>query len=129
MKTTVRLASPADVSTYLEYNASTLMNMFDRDIAEYPSLRTLAVDVNNKPSLFVPFHPCLVIESLAHRPGISARENALCISRADQQIAEYAKAYGMSELWFMCRDGSLIEAAQKRGYEVVKSSVLRRKVV
>lgn len=128
MKATVRLASPADVDTYLGYTLTTPLNLFDPAIGKYPLLQTLAVDVNDKPSLYVPFHPVIVIESLAHRPDIPARENAYCIYKADQQIEEYARQCGVAETWWMCRDDSLIKAAQRRGYEVVKSAVLRKKI-
>lgn len=129
MKASVRMASPADTDTYLEYTKSTKDNLFDPEIASYPSLRTLAVDVDGKPSLYVPFHPILVIESLSHRPDTTLRENAYAIKKAGDLVEEVAQHYGMAEVWWMCKDESLIKAAQHHGYELVKTPVLRKKVL
>lgn len=129
MKSLVRLATQEDVPTYLEYTRTTPDNLFDPDISGYPSLRTLAVEVNGRPSLYAPFHPVIVIESLAHRPNTTARENALCIYRADKVIEDHARHYGIAEVHWQCADSSLIETAQRYGYTLVKTAVLKKKIL
>jgi hypothetical protein len=128
MKVTVRLAEEKDVEQFLDWSKNTPNNLFDPKIANYPSLRTLAVDVNGEPADFIPFHPCMVVESIAHRPGISPRLHALVLARAQQALEKLAQSYQMAEVWWMCADESLIKAAQARGYEVVQTTVLRKKV-
>lgn len=128
MKVTVRLAEEKDAVQFCEWERSTENNGFDPSIAQYPSLRTLVSEIDGEPALYTPFHPVIVVESLGHKPGITPRQNAISIYRADQEIEKLARSYGMAEVWWMCADQSLIKAAQVRGYEVVQTTVLRKKV-
>lgn len=128
MKVTVRIAEEKDAEQFVEWEQRTENNGFDPTIAQYPSLRTLVSEIDGEPALYTPFHPVIVVESLGHRPGITPRQNAISIYRADQAIEQLARSYGMAEVWWMCSDESLIKAAQSRGYEVVKTTVLRKKV-
>ena len=128
MKVTVRLLEEKDIPQFCEWEVATENNGFDPSIAQYPSLRTLVSEIDGEPALYTPFHPVLVVESLGHRPGITPRHNAIAIYRADQVIEKIAQSYKMAEVWWMCSDESLIKAAQARGYEVVKTKVLRKKV-
>lgn len=107
---------------------STEKNLFDPAISKYPSLRTLAVEIDTKPAVYVPFHPVLMVESIAHKPNISPRENAYALSKIQATLDATAKAYGIAEIYWMCADKSLIDIAQRYGYEVVNVPVLRKKV-
>ena len=129
LKTTVRLAGAEDAPKAAEWMLSTPLNMFDPAIAKYPSLRTLAVDINDEPALYVPFHPVLVVESLAHAADVNPRRNAYALLQVQKALDEIARTYGMSELYWMCQDESLINLAVRHGdYKPVKSTVLRKKV-
>lgn len=128
MKVTVRLAEAKDAVQFVDWENQTENNGFDPNIVTYPSLRTLVSEIDGEPALYTPFHPVMVVESLGHRPGISPRHNAISIYRADQAIEKLARHYNMAEIWWMCSDATLIKAAQARGYEVVKTAVLRKKV-
>jgi hypothetical protein len=129
MKTEVRLAQPSEAEQFLAWMNNTPKNMFDPDIANYPSLRTMAVDVNDAPVLYVPFHPVLCVESLAHKPDIEPKENAYALRKVQNTLESLAKTYGMSEIFWMCQDESLIKFAERHGYSVIKSTVLRKKVI
>jgi hypothetical protein len=128
MKAEVRLASPTDVAKASEFIHNTPNNLLDPGIVDYPSLRVLAVDVNEDPKVFAPIHPVLVVESLAHSPGITPRENAYALRKLQDALEATAKVYGISEIWWMCADPTLIELAARHGYEEVKTKVLRKKV-
>lgn len=128
MKVTVRLATEKDAEEFLKWESTTPKNLFDPAIAQYPSLRTLVSEIDGEPALYTPFHPVIVVESLGHRPGLSPRHNAIAIYRADQAIEQLARDYKMAEIWWMCADETLIKAAQARGYEVVQTKVLRKRV-
>jgi hypothetical protein len=129
MKAVVRLAVEDEAPQFCEWMTTTKDNLFDPDIAKYPSLRTLAIDVDGSPAVYIPFHPVMVIESLAHRPEITNRENAVALIRGEAVVEKLARMYGMSEIYWMCKDESLIGFAQRYGYEVVDCKVLRKKLV
>jgi hypothetical protein len=128
LKTEVRLADAKDVPQFVEWIANTPNNLFDPDIARYKNLRTLAVEQDGKPVLYVPTHPVLMLESLAHSPDLSPKENARAIKAAHDALLDIAKAYGMAEIVWGCEDQSLINLAVRRGYEVLPYKVLRMKV-
>lgn len=128
MKAEVRLASEKDVPTLSEWAYSTKNNLLDPKIAEYPNLRVLAADVNGEPALYVPFHPVMIVESLAIRPGSTPKENAYALRKIQDALEKFANVYGMAEIWWQCADDSLIKLAEHHGYEVVTTKVLRKKV-
>ena len=128
MKISCRFAEPAEATQFIEWMTSTNNNLFDPSIVKYPSLRTVVVEKDGEPQTYVPFHPVLVLESLAQRPGLTPRENAVGLRRLQDTIESTAKQYGMAEVWWMCADKDLIHFAQQHGYEVIKTAVLRKKV-
>lgn len=128
MKTQVTLATAEDAPLFTKWITNTPLNMFDPDIAKYPSLRTLRIDVDGKPTLYVPFHPVFMVESLAHAPDVSPRQNAYALAKFHYTIEDLARTYGIAETYWMCRDQSLIKFAERHGYELVTCSVLRKKV-
>jgi hypothetical protein len=129
MKTTVRLASESDAQNFVEWEQSTPNNLFDPSIVEYPNLRTLAVDIDGEPSSYVPFHPVLAVESIGHRPDVTARGHAYVFSKVQKALDEVARKYGLAEIWWQCSDPTLVKLAQRHGYEVLSSAVTLRKKV
>lgn len=128
MKAQVRLAVEKDAEKFVDFVLTTPKNLFDPGIAKYPSLRTLAVDINGEPSVFIPFHPVFMVESIAHKKDISPRENVYALSKFQNTLEELAKVYGIAEIYWLCADKSLIDIAQRYDYEVVQVPVLRKKL-
>lgn len=118
MKVEARLATTEDAPKFVEWTQTTADNMFDRDISGYPSLRTLAIDKDGRTDLYVPFHPVLMVESLAHRPGIERKDNARALRKFQDTAEELAKGYGMAEIYWLCKDETLINFSERHGYEV-----------
>jgi hypothetical protein len=128
LKVEVRLATEKDAEKFVEWEAVTTDNLWDPTIAGYPNLRTLAVDIDGEPAVYVPFHPVFVVESLGHKPGITPRENAYALRKVQNALEDLARQYGIAECWWMCADASLMEFVKRHGYEVVQTHVLRKKV-
>lgn len=128
MQTTVRLADAKDSEKFVEWQYATPDNLFDSRIVDYPSLRTLAVEQDGETLTYVPFHPVIVVESLAHKPEISPKQNAVALRKAQDELEAIARGYGMAEVWWMCADESLIRFAARHGYEVVPTKVLRKRI-
>jgi hypothetical protein len=51
------------------------------------------------------------------------------LRKVQNTLESLAKTYGMSEIFWMCQDESLIKFAERHGYSVIKSTVLRKKVI
>jgi hypothetical protein len=129
MKTTVRLANESDAQNFVGWQTGTRLNLFDPAIATYPSLRTLAVDIDGSPVSYVPFHPVMAVESIGHKPDLTPRENAYALRKVQDALEDVARTYGMAEIWWQCSDPTLIEFAKRHGYEVLTSAVTLRKKV
>jgi hypothetical protein len=128
MKASVSLATPSDAEQFTDWQMSTADNLFDPAIATYPSLRTLRVDIEKEPVLFCPFHPVFVVESLAHRPGVTKITTVRALLCIQDILETLAKKYGIAEIWWMGGDEKFNAHAQKYGYELVTTAVLRKKV-
>jgi hypothetical protein len=128
MKTLVTLAQPSDAALAAEWMTTTKDNLFDPEVLTYSSLRILKASVNDEPAVFLPMQPVFVLESLAHRPNITPRENAYCLRKLQDQIEETARAYGIREVYWVCRDESLINFSERHGYEKMPGTLMRKKV-
>ena len=127
MKVTCRLAEEKDAPLCAEWLQSTPKNLLDPDIAKYRNLRTLAIE-EEEPVLFVPSHPVLLVESLAHKPGISPMQNARALRKAQDVLEAMARHYGMAEIYWQCADETLIKFAERHGYTVITTKFLKKKV-
>lgn len=128
MKISVTLAQPSDAALASEWMTSTKDNLFDSEILTYPSLRILKASVNGEPSAFLPMQPVFVLESIAHRPDITPRENAYCLRKLQDQIEETARSYGIREVYWVCRDESLINFSEHHGYRKMPGTLMRMKI-
>ena len=128
MKVFVEAAVPEDAEEFCRWMASTPLNLFDPGIATYPGLRTLKATINGGAAVYCPVHPVLCVESLAHRPDITPRQNAYALSKIQEALEKLAGSYGIREILWMCADESLIRLAKSRGYEEITVKVLRKKL-
>jgi hypothetical protein len=127
LKVNVRLSEERDISQFVEWELSTANNDFDPAIAQYPSLRTLVVEIDGEPAVYAPFQPVVALESLGQRPGMSKLRSALALRHVQDTLEAVSRHYGMSEIWFQSSDEDLVKFAEKHGYEVLKNSVTLRK--
>lgn len=128
MKTQVSLASPEDAAQASEWLLNTPDNLLDPAVISYPNLRTLKVEVDGESVLYVPFHPVFCLESLGVKPGVSPRKLAYALRKAQDALEELAKAYGISEIMWACKDPSTINFSRRHGYSPMPGEVLRKKV-
>lgn len=128
MKTQVSLASPEDAAQASEWLLNTPDNLLDPAVISYPNLRTLKVDVDGEPVLYVPFHPVFCLESLGVKPGVSPRKLAYALRKAQDALEELAKAYGIKEVIQACKEPTTLAFSLRHGYEKLPGEVLRKKV-
>jgi hypothetical protein len=107
---------PADFSKasdrlpFVKWVFETPDNMFsDPSIINYPTTNTIAIEKDGELVFFGPFHCCIVLESLAPKPGLSRLDMARVLNKFQEDIETVCRATKIKEVYFVCRDKSLAD--------------------
>jgi hypothetical protein len=129
MEVTIRPVEPRDADLFNDWvNRIKDLNLFDPAVMEYPGTNTLAVDINGEPALYFPFHPVIAGESLAPKPGLTPREEAVALKKLQEGLVNIAKGLGIREIYFVCKDESLGKFVEHYGYEHLPWNLYRLRV-
>lgn len=121
--------SDTDRQDFMQWVWETQQNLFDPDVIGYP--RTIMSRAKNEDGnlLFIPIQFVLMYDSIAHKPDLTHRQEALCLLKIGEQVDEAARLLGINELYFFCADDRVADACAKHGFEELKGvRVLRRKL-
>jgi len=125
----VRNAKPEDAATYASWlKDATHINLVDHGVYGYPTTQTLVVEHKEQPQLINSFHAVIVMEALAPRPGLSALREAWALNELFEKIKEKARAAGVKEIMFGCKDKRLEKFIKERGFEKLSFPVFRYKL-
>lgn len=127
---TIQNVSPEHAKQFIQWvwEARTI-NCFDPDVLSYPRSCLLHAEDADGPTLFLPIHPVLMLESLAPRPGISERKEALSLWKIGEQLEEISKMTGIQEQYFLCKDDRVAEICKRHGFtELEGYRILKKKV-
>jgi N-acetylglutamate synthase-like GNAT family acetyltransferase len=125
----IRAAEEKDATTYAEWLAKTSdINLVDRGVYTYPTTQHLVVDREGQPQLMNSCHAVLVMEALAPRPGITPMQEARALNELFEKVKEVARAAGIKEVMFGCKDERLAKFIERRGFERLNFPVFRFKV-
>lgn len=126
----VRDAEPKDAENYSKWlDAASGINLVDYGVYKYPTCNTLAVDdKNGDPALMNSFHLVLVMEALAPRPGLTPLQEARALKELFEAMKKIAKASGVREILFGCKDERVHKFIEGRGFEKIDFPVFRFKV-
>jgi hypothetical protein len=103
------------------------LNLFDKDVLTYP--RTVMCRAGNEDDdlLFVPVQSVLMFDSLAPKPGLTPRQEAMCLWRVGEAVDEIAKQTGHREVYFFCSDDRVADICSRHGFKEIKGVRLMRK--
>lgn len=125
----VRNTKPEDAATYAGWlKEAEHINLVDRGVYEYPTCQTLVVEHKEQPLLINSFHAVLVMEALAPKPGITPLREAWALNELFEKIKEIARAAGVKEIMFGCKDEGLEKFIEERGFEKLSFPVFRFKL-
>ena len=109
------------------------INCFDPDVLSYPrSCMATAKDAEGA-TLYIPIQPVLMYESIAPRPGISAKREAISLRRIGDLLEEVSRDTGLMEQYFLCKDDRVADLCaahgftEMEGYRILKKKVSARK--
>lgn len=119
----VRPAEPKDAGLLADWMAKArAINIFDMDIVNYPSLQVLCAH-NSEPLLYMPLQLVVMLESLAPKPGITPREEALALRELAHAVVLLAKQHKVSEVYFLCKDQRVVDFATAHGFQQMPDHV------
>lgn len=125
----VRNVKPEDAATCASWlKEAENINLVDRGVYEYPTTQTLVVEHKEQPLLMNSFHAVLVMEALAPRPGLTPLREAWALNELFEKIKEKARAAGVKEIMFGCKDERLEKFIKERGFEKLSFPVFRYKL-
>lgn len=105
------------------------LNMFDCDVIGYPKTVMLRAKSEDGNQLFIPMQSVLMFDSIAPRPGLSARHEALALAKIGEVVVQAARDTGTKEIYFFCRDDRVADLCARHGYDEIKGVRLLRKKV
>ena len=126
----VRPAEPQDAEKYIAWlEAASGINLVDPATVNYPTANTLVVeDRQGNPALMNTFHAVIVMEALAPRPGLTPMQEARALKELFDGIKNVARATGVKEILFGCKDERLAKFIEGRGFDRLSFPVFRFKV-
>ena len=96
--------------------------MFDPAVVGYPKTVMLRAKSEDENLLFIPLQSVLMYDSIAPKPGLSPRHEALALARIGQVVDQVAQDTGTREVFFFCRDNTVADLCAAHGYEETERS-------
>lgn len=124
----VRPARPSDAEKFKKWSQDTKQNLYDPDVALYPTTTTRCAFDNNGPIVFVPFQRPIMLDALAINPAADILSVALALKELTQDAVSSAYDEGRGEVYFFCAEPLTQEFCQKHGYTKMEVPVYRMKV-
>jgi hypothetical protein len=122
--------SEQDARDFIEYVwHMRSLNMFDRDVLTYPKTVMLRAKSEDGNQLFIPMQSVLMFDSIAPKPGLSPRHEALALAKIGEVVDQAARDTGTRETYFFCKDDRVADLCARHGYEEIKGVRLLRKKV
>lgn len=125
----IRPAEEKDAAPYADWlTKASDINLVDRGVYSYPTAQHLVVERNGEPQLMNTLQAVLVMEALAPKPGITPMQEARALNELFEKVKEVARAAGIKEIMFGCRDERLAKFIERRGFERLNFPCFRFKV-
>lgn len=91
-------------------------DLFDLDVMNHQSTFLLMAFNQDGPLAFLPVQQPLMLENLIFRPGLTRSETAQAITRLAEHAVEETYARDAGEAYFLCRDASTLNFAERHGF-------------
>lgn len=125
----VRFGRREDAAKIIQWINGNPANHFDKDILEYPTLRTVCSYDESGVVGFLPFHQVLMLESTAWSPESSRFDRAQAGRDFTKAAELMASSLGIREIYFLGGESGMGQmAVNGHGYEELTLKVFRMKL-
>lgn len=100
-------------------------HLFDHDVLEHDSTFTLKAFSAREPVAYVPVQQPLMMENLIFRPGLTEAETGQAMVRLAEHVVEEAYRRDAGEVYFLCRDESTCNFAERHGFRDIAALGLK----
>ena len=123
-----RLFRSSDATKFWEWINNTKQNLFDKEILTYPATGCLVAHGNGEPIVYLPIQYVPMLESLAINPESSLKDVATSLWQLVAAVQLECQRKGMGEIYFLCKEESTIQFAQKNGFTEIPYKLFRMKL-
>ena len=122
--------SSTDTKNFIDWVwQARIINCFDPDVLKYPRTIMATAEEQEAALLYIPVQPVLMFESIAPKPGISPRKEALALWKIGQMLEDVSKMTGFQEQYFLCKDDRVADICAEHGFtELVGYRLLKKKI-
>ena len=114
----VRIADSLERQEMLDWLQTTKDgDLFDPDVLRHESTFVLSAFRKSGRLAYVPVQQPLMMENLVFCPGLTERETAQAITKLAEHTIEEAYRRGAGEIYFLCRDQSTCEFAERHHFK------------
>jgi hypothetical protein len=124
----VRPVRNTDTAMFLDWSINTKDNLFDPDVAKYPTTTVFTAFNRSGPIVFAPVQRPLMIDALAINPHADAFDVGVALKEITQAVVTQAYIENRGEIYFLCKEDSTIEIAKRHAYEEMPWRLFRIKV-
>lgn len=126
----VRAMTVDDLKLFREWVFKLLhINMFQPEVMKAPRMTMCRAENDEGPLLYIPLQSVLMYDAIAAKPGITPRQEALCLWKIGEVVDKAALDAGYREIYFICRDDRVSDICAKHGFVEVKNVRVLKRVV
>lgn len=124
----IEKATPRDAQEAMEWFLKTECNLLDAAVFTYPATETWKAVKDKVALVYLPVQPVLMLESLGINPANSPIDTALALADLVKVARWEAMKAGHGEIYFLCREESTQQYAQRHGFEKVNMPCYRMRL-
>ena len=122
----VRVANSLEQQQMLDWLRDTRDGeLFDHNVLDHESTFVLSAFRQSGRIAYLPVQQPLMMENLIFCPGLTERETALAIRHLADHTIEEAYRRGAGEVYFLCRDASTCQFAERHGFRDIAALGLK----
>jgi len=104
------------------------LNWFDPQVLSYPRTVMCRADNGEEPLLYIPLQSVLMWDAIAPKPGLTPRQEAMCLWQIGEAVNQAMEATGHREAYFFTADDRVADICARHDFEELRGiRVLRRK--
>jgi hypothetical protein len=125
----VRNVRSSDTENFIKLSQNTPENLFDPDVAAYPTSFVLAAYNKDKTVLFAPVQTPFMIDALAvDKENASELEVSQSLKAVVQSLVTLAQMKGVGEIYFTCKESTTQAFAERQCFEELPFKFYRLKI-
>jgi len=105
------------------------LNLFVPEVMSYPRTVVCKASAGDEALAYIPLQSVLMYDSIAPKPGLSPRQEAMSLWRIGEAVDKAAQDSKHREVYFFCKDDRVADICSDHGFEEIRGvRLLRRRL-